>query len=75
MDCPQIGNLYHLVDHNGERRGFAIFVEMIAPWTLSKGETMTPGFWHYRVLRDGTVQYIDTNNWTLMEVLNGSEPG
>lgn len=40
---------------------------MIAPWVLSKGETTTPGFWHYKVLRDGAVQYIDTNGWSLIQ--------
>lgn len=68
MDCPQAGDLYQLIDSNGQRRGFAIFVEMIAPWALTKAETMTPGFWHYKVLREGSVQYIDTNRWTLIQV-------
>ncbi len=68
MDCPQVGDLYHLIDQNGERRGLAVFIDMIVPWTLTKGETMTPGFGHYRVLREGSVQYIDTNSWTLIQV-------
>lgn len=67
MECPYPGDLYQLVDYNGERRGFAIFIEMIAPWSLTNGETMTPGFWHYKVLREGTVQYIDTNSWSLIQ--------
>lgn len=67
MGSPQPGELYQLIDHNGERRGFAVFIEMIAPWSLTKGETQTPGFWHYRVLREGTVKYIDTNSWTLIQ--------
>jgi hypothetical protein len=66
MECPQKGELYQLIDQNGERRGLAIFIEMIAPWTLTKSETMTPGFWHYRVLREGSVQCIDTNSWSLI---------
>lgn len=67
MECPQKGDLYQLIDHNGECRGLALFIEMIAPWTLTKDETTTPGFWHYRVLREGRVQCIDTNSWTLIE--------
>lgn len=68
MDCPLAGELYHLIDQNGERRGLAVFIDMIVPWALTKGETMTPGFWHYKVLREGAVQYIDTSSWTLIQV-------
>ena len=68
MDCPLAGELYHLIDQNGERRGLVVFIDMIAPWALTKGETMTPGFWHYKVLREGAVQYIDTSNWSLIQV-------
>lgn len=67
MVCPNAGDLYRLIDHNGEHRGYVVFIDMIAPWVLTKGETMTPGFWHYKVLREGSVQYIDTNNWTLIQ--------
>lgn len=60
------GEIYQAIDDNGERRGFAIFLDRIEPWSPQSAVTDAPGFWHYKVLQDGEIRYLNTSKWTLI---------
>jgi len=61
------GDLYRVIDSFGIEVGLAIFVEMIAPHTLSEVEGVhKPAHWNMKVLVREKIMYLDTSNWTLL---------
>ncbi len=65
---PRTGDLYWAIDHNGERNGIVLFVDVISPGKLSYDEVPHPTLWHFQVLKEGCTLYLDTSNWSLQEV-------
>jgi hypothetical protein len=64
----QEGDICRMVDVNGEDAGLAIFLEKIPPYSLSRNDTDFANFWNWKVLTQGEVKYLNTNNWTLLQL-------
>ena len=62
----QTGDICRAVNCDGIDVGFVIFIEKIKPHTLTPSETSFYMLWNMKVLMQGEIKYLDTNNWTLL---------
>jgi len=62
------GQLYKLVDAYGKSEDCCLFIEMIAPGTLTLQEVVRPNHWHMKVLYKGKIEYRDTSMTSLIEL-------
>jgi hypothetical protein len=62
------GEIYRVIDSNGSESGLCVFIEKCPPHSLSTQECRKPGFWNFKVLRDGKIDYLDTGSWSLLTV-------
>jgi hypothetical protein len=60
------GDMYTLVDQNGDPKGLCIFIELVEPGHLTLKETDQPMHWHAKVLHSGNLRHYDTTHWTLI---------
>ena len=65
---PKEGDICRAINSSGQDSGLAIFVEKIPPHTLSQTVTDFYMLWNMKVLMQGEIRYLDTNNWTLIPV-------
>lgn len=63
------GEMYEVIDQFGSSKGICIFMEIVAPGTLTLIQVVRPMHWHVKVLHKGKIELYDTSLFTLIEVL------
>lgn len=62
------GEIYALIDTNGEEKGFALFLEKCPPYSLGWNECKHANLWNFKVLKGGAVEYLPTCHWSLLTI-------
>lgn len=72
MKDLQIGELYRIINADGEEVSLGILLEICQPhslpYNLVEEESVHTNHWNYKVLAKGRVRHISTTTWSLIPV-------